>query len=159
MKFALDVKSVLEQRQVWFRSKYSEKYIWLLIFILFYSFQCWWQVLQTSTDPHQQCSAPFKARDSRQVQTCYKTNNSNTKETATFSSLHRYMKNRSSHDLESLSVNLTALTALRAQAFSFLTLHKLWHFCPRRVKQCHYHKKTIGRKLQQHQMGPFWLKV
>ncbi len=52
-------------------SWYSEKYIWLHNY-LFYNLQCYWQVLQTSTDPDQQFSAPFKARNSRQVQTCYK---------------------------------------------------------------------------------------
>ncbi len=36
-----------------------------------YSFQCYWQLLQASTDPSQQFSAPFKAGNSRQVQTCY----------------------------------------------------------------------------------------
>jgi len=39
---------------------------------LLFNLQCYWQVLQTSTDPNQQCSAPFKAGNSRQVQTCYK---------------------------------------------------------------------------------------
>ncbi len=37
-----------------------------------YNLQGYWQVLQTSTDPDQQFSAPFKAGNSRQVQTCYK---------------------------------------------------------------------------------------
>ncbi len=50
---------------------YSEKYVWLHNSLLF-NLQCYWQVLQTSTDPDQQFSAPFKAGNSRQVQTCYK---------------------------------------------------------------------------------------
>ncbi len=91
-------------------SWYREKYIWLHN-SLFYNLQCYWQVLQTSTDLDQQFSAPFKAGNSRQVQTCYKTNGSNTKETATFSSLQRYRRNGSSHDLEALSVNSTTLPA------------------------------------------------
>jgi hypothetical protein len=39
---------------------------------LLYNLQCYSQVLQTSTDPDQQFSAPFKAGNFRQVQTCYK---------------------------------------------------------------------------------------
>jgi len=42
---------------------------------LFTAFQSWLQVLQTSTGPSQQFSAPFKAGNSRQVQTCYKPQN------------------------------------------------------------------------------------
>jgi hypothetical protein len=45
------------------------------------------QVVKTSTDLEQQFSAPFKAGNSRQVQTCYKATVQKTKETATFSSL------------------------------------------------------------------------
>jgi hypothetical protein len=67
------------------------------------------------------------------------TNDSNTKETATFSSLHRYRRNGSSHDLETLSVDLMTLTALRAQAFSLLMPHKLGHFHHSRMKHCCYH--------------------
>ncbi len=40
--------------------------------LLLFNLQCCWQVLQTSTDPEQQFTAPFKAGNSRQVQTCYK---------------------------------------------------------------------------------------
>ncbi len=40
--------------------------------LYWYNFQCYWQILQTSTDPDQQFYAPFKAGNSRQVQTCYK---------------------------------------------------------------------------------------
>ncbi len=40
--------------------------------LLLFNLQCCWQVLQTSTDPEQQFSAPFKAGNSRQVQICYK---------------------------------------------------------------------------------------
>ena len=39
----------------------------------------YWQVLKTSTDPCQQFSAPFKAGNSRQVQTCYISQEYNTK--------------------------------------------------------------------------------
>ncbi len=53
---------------------WNEKYVWLLNSFI-YSFQCCWQVLQTSTDPSQQFSAPFKAGNSIQVQTCYKPQN------------------------------------------------------------------------------------
>jgi len=53
---------------------YSEKYVWLLNSFI-YSFQSWCQVLQTSTDPSLQFSAPFKSGNSRQVQTCYKPQN------------------------------------------------------------------------------------
>ncbi len=86
--------------------------------LLFHSFQCCWQVLQTSTDPSQQFSALFKAGNSRQVQTCYKPN-SNTKETTTFSSLHRYRRNGSSHDLETLSINTTTLATCARKHFHF----------------------------------------
>jgi hypothetical protein len=40
--------------------------------LYWYSLQWYWQVLQTSTGLDWQFSAPFKAGNSRQVQTCYK---------------------------------------------------------------------------------------
>ncbi len=87
--------------------------------ILLFSFQCCWQVLQTSTDPSQQFSAPFKAGNSRQVQTCYKPQKYFTKETATFSSSYRYRRNRSSHDLEPQSINALTLAACASNCFHF----------------------------------------
>ncbi len=95
---------------------YSEKYIWPHNSLL-YSLQCWWQVLQTSSDPDQQFSAPFKAGNSRQGQTCYKPM-VQTQRKLIFSSLHRYRRNGSSHDLETLSTNSMTLAALCVQAFS-----------------------------------------
>jgi hypothetical protein len=67
------------------------------------------------------------------------TNNSNTKETATFSSLHQYRRNGSSHDLETLSIDLMTLAALCVQAFSLLMPHKLGHFRHSQMKHCRYH--------------------
>jgi hypothetical protein len=52
-----------------------------------------------------------------------------TKETATFSSLLWYARNRSFDDLEPLHVRATTLAALRAQAFS-LGDAKLLRFVP-----------------------------
>ncbi len=49
------------------------------------------------------------------------TTHSNTKEFTTFSSLHRYRRNGSSHDLEKLSVNVTMLAACKHKHFHF------WH--------------------------------
>ncbi len=109
---------------------YSEKYAWLYNSLL-YRFQCCWQVLQTSTDRDQKFSANFKAGNSRQVQTSYKPT-IQTKETATFSNLHQYRRNGSSHDLETLS-------ALCMQAFTLL-LPKVQRFCRSRVKHCRYRR-------------------
>ncbi len=96
---------------------YSEKYVWRLNY-LFHSFQCCRQVLQTSTDPSQQFSAPFKAENSRQVQTCCKPQNT-TQRKLTFSSLHQYRRNWSSHDLETQTINVTTLPAWACSHFHF----------------------------------------
>ncbi len=82
----------------------------------------------TSTDPDQPFSAHFKAGDYRLVSDLLQTNGSNTKETATFSSLHQYRRNGSSHDLETLSVDAMMLATLHMQTFSLLAMHKLSHF-------------------------------
>jgi len=57
------------------------------------------------------------------------TNNSKTKETATFSSLLWYVSNGSFNDLEPLRIRAMTLAALRAQAFS-LGDAKLLRFVP-----------------------------
>jgi len=112
------INRLLLQRSRFHESeKYSEKCVWLHNSLL-NNFQCCWQVLQTSTDLKQQFSAPFKAGNSRQVQTCYKPTVQETKKTATFSSLLQCGRNRSFVDLEPLRVDTTMLAALRAQAFS-----------------------------------------
>jgi hypothetical protein len=51
-----------------------------------------------------------------------------TKETATFSSLLWCKRNGNSDNLEPLSIDATMLTALSAQTFSLLVMHKLLHF-------------------------------
>ncbi len=97
--------------------------------LYWYNFQSYWQVFQISTDPDQQFSAPFKAGNSRQVQTCYKPTVQRKRKTATFSSLLRYRRNRSSHDLEPLSINAMMLAVfLHSEKFSLLATHKLLHF-------------------------------
>ncbi len=49
----------------------------------------------------------------------FQTTKCNTKETATFSSLPRYRRNRSSHDLETLSVDVMTLAACVRKHFHF----------------------------------------
>ena len=55
------------------------------ILFFYFQFQCYWQDVKSSTDLEQQFSAPFKAGNSWQVQTCYIAMVQMRKETATFS--------------------------------------------------------------------------
>jgi hypothetical protein len=61
--------------------------------------------------PCQQLSAPFKAGNSRQVQTCYIPQEYNTKETQHLIHSILLRRNRSSHDLEPQSIDVTMLVA------------------------------------------------
>jgi hypothetical protein len=81
------------------------------------------QVLTSS----KQLSAPFKAGNSQQVQTCYKPMEQRQRKTATFSSFLWYGRNGSFNNIEPLRVNATMLAALHPQAFS-LGDTKLLHF-------------------------------
>jgi len=112
-------------------------------------------VLLTSTEPTQQFSAPFKAVNSRQVQTCYKPQKYNTKETATFSSLHRYRRNVSSHDLETPSIDIMPLAACMHKHFHFWCstsygiLSQLSETLPlSQNKHCHQEKKVFATLVQ-----------
>jgi hypothetical protein len=91
-------------------SYYSEKYVWLLNSLI-NSFQCYWQVLETSTNLCQQFSVPFRARYSRKVQTCYKPQNTIQRKLATLSGSYQFRRNRSSHDLEPQSVDVMTIAA------------------------------------------------
>jgi hypothetical protein len=113
--------------------------------LYWYNLQCYWQVLQTSTDPDQQFSAPFKAGNSRQVQTCYKSMvqrqrklqhflvYSGTGETGVFMTLNHWASTQWRSPL------------LRAQTFSLLVMHKASAFCLSWVKQYCYHTIPVVR--------------
>jgi len=86
--------------------------------LLLFSLQCYWQVLQTSTDSDQQFSDPFKAWNYRQVKTCYKPM------VQTQRKLQHFLVCTGAGETGvlttlALSVNLTTLAALRASFFTF----------------------------------------
>ncbi len=104
--------------------------------LYWYSLHCYWQVLQTSTDPDRQFSAPFKAGNSRQVQTCYKPM------VQTQRKLQHFLVYTSIGEtgvLMTLKHWASTLAALLAQTFALLAKHKLRCFCLSWVKQYCYH--------------------
>jgi hypothetical protein len=62
-----------------------------------------------STDPSQQFSAPFKGGNSRQAQTCYISQEYNTKKTQGLTDSNSFRRNGTSHDLEAQRINVTML--------------------------------------------------
>ncbi len=114
--------------------------------LLFTAFNCWWPILQTSTDPSQQFSAPFKAGNSRQVQTCYKPQNETQRK------LQHFLVYTGTGEMGVLMtlkhwVSTQWHSQLICKCFH-LTLHKLRHFHCNWVKQCHYHTLCILIKAQ-----------
>jgi hypothetical protein len=112
--------------------------------ILFiYSFQCYWQVLQTSNDLRRQFSAPFKAGNSRQVKTCYKPQNT------TQRNLQHYLVHTSSRETGVLmTLNHRASMLQRRSLLTHVVIFSLpqlkrLHFCRSCVKQCRYHNCII----------------
>ena len=69
------------------------------------------QVLLTSTDLSQQFSAPFKAGNSRQAQTCNISQEYNTKKTQCQTGSNSFRTNGRSRDLEPQSVDITMFAA------------------------------------------------
>jgi hypothetical protein len=86
-------------------------------------------MLLTCADHSQQFSAPFKAGNSRQVQTCYISQEYDKKNYNIIVGSYQLRRNGSSHDLEPHSVDVMLLAAL--------TQYKLQ--CSAIVIQYHYH--------------------
>ena len=70
-------------------------------------------------DPSQQFSAPFKAGNSRQVQTCYKIQNTAQRKLATLSGSYQFRRNGSSPNLEPQSMDVMMLAAYECSHFHF----------------------------------------
>jgi len=96
--------------------------------LYWYSLQCYWQVLQTSNDPDQQSSAPFKAGNSRQVQTCYKAMVQTQRKLQHFLVSISTGEKRVLMTLKHWASTQWRSPFLRAQTLSLLAKHKLLHF-------------------------------
>jgi hypothetical protein len=81
------------------------------VFNIIFQASSWLQVIKTSIDPYHKFSAPFKAGNSRQAQTCWIFTRYNTKETQHFNWFNLDRRNWSSHDLEPQSIDVTMLAA------------------------------------------------
>ncbi len=86
----------------------SEKYVWLLnsLFTAFYVID---KSYRHELTPHQQFAAPFKAGNSRQVQTYYIPQNTTQRNCNIISGSYQLRRNGSSHDLEPQSVDVKKL--------------------------------------------------
>jgi hypothetical protein len=67
-------------------------------------------MLLKSTDS-QQFSAPFKAGNFKQLQTCYKPQNTTQRKLATLSGSYQFRRNGSSHGLEPQCIDIMMLAA------------------------------------------------
>ena len=92
-------------------NKCSENYVWLGLQYYIFQASSWLQVIKTSTDPYHKFSAPFKAGNSRQAQTCNILQKYNTKEIQLFNWFNLDRRNVHSIDLEPQSFDVAMLAA------------------------------------------------